>query len=135
MKRYTFTILLLAFLIGGAIEAHSLILGGQSLTRLDEGSVTSSAAAIGLINNTGEYPVEGKDYIVRSAKPLDGGDWAVLNISLNQSNSTATVILHKVDGAYLPVLGPGTLFSGSVLTSLPTDVGQYLTGKGLVDGQ
>lgn len=125
----------IGLLIVITLLVNYITLGGIPFVALSKTQPLTGAAsqAIGAVNKNGKLPVNGKDFILNDIRYFDD-NWVVATVSPTSKSqlAQATVIMQKVDGAYRVVLGPGTTFDNSITFSLPTDLGDYLTQRGLL---
>lgn len=110
----------------------SVILNGHRLVRLGSAPPLTGSLATSLITSGGKtvLPTEGKDYKITKSRYFYNNGWAVVSVAQASGENETTMVLHKIDGVYQVVIGPGTTFSKSYMLSLPADVGNYLNDQG-----
>lgn len=113
----------------------SIILQGLSLVELGSAPPLAGVVSqsLGRPGSKTELPVAGKDYTLRDTRYFNNGQWAAATIVPTQSNGdTVIVIMQKINGTYQVVLGPANEFSSSYLYTLPPELSQYLSQKGVL---
>lgn len=132
-NQQTARLLLICVVLGVlSLVAPLIVYGGARPATLAAGATLGGevSQAIGVQDN-GKLLVAGKDYSLGTPQYFQGKDWVV--ISLARPNvGGAYVILHRQDGLYTSVLGPGTAFAQNYTRALPSDLVQYLGSKGLL---
>ncbi|MEI6755697.1 MAG: hypothetical protein WCK80_01620 [bacterium] len=78
-----------------------------------------------------KLPIYGKNYTLENLKYLENGNWAAATLVSVPGKNKATVVMKKINGVFVVVMGPGTQFSESTLESLPLSVGTYLYSRGV----
>jgi hypothetical protein len=132
-KSKFFVVVLAILVIATLIVRH---LGGQYV-KLSSAPPLSGVVAqsLDLAGGTTIVPVAGKAFSLQNVSYFDNNDWVIATVSPSNGNTTITqalVVLQKKDGTFQVVLGPGTDFDSSYLTSLPADVGQSLEQQGVI---
>jgi hypothetical protein len=125
----------LGFLVGliiVAVLARTILTDGAPTIKLSPASSLAGAVSIGIGQaSTSPLPIAGKNYQIKSTKYFDNNQWVAINIlPLKTKADPATLVLKKIDGVYLTVLGPAGQFNSSYVYSLPADVSQYLSQQG-----
>lgn len=91
------------------------------------GQISQSMAT----NSTLDTPQIGLDYKLEKTRYFDNNNWVVTSLRDAKDNTAkGFVVLKKIDGVYVPVLGPGTVFPSSYRLSLPADTAKYLEEAG-----
>lgn len=128
------TIPLLILII--SLIVRSAILGGGKSVTLADAPANSGIVAMNIVATGGNIniPQAGSDFNLTNINYFDNDNWIVAKITPTKSSSITTgiVILQKQDGIYKVMVGPGTAFDNSLLVTLPTDVGKYLSDNGYI---
>jgi hypothetical protein len=126
-------VLLGVFII--SLIVKQIILNGVPLLSLSKApSLASSVAPYLTTPGANNFPVYGKDFKLISSHYFDDNQWAVVTVAHLPDNNLASLVIHRINGIYMVVLGPGTSFDGSAAESMPADVGAYLSSRGLLSG-
>ncbi len=129
-KALAFVLLLLV-----SFEVRSIIFSGVPPANLGSapplaGSISQS---LGFLPGSNSLPVYGKDYKLQNTHYFYNKQWAVTLVVPTKSNADSpTVVLKRVNSLYQVVLGPGTAFSSSSITSLPVNVSSFLNTEGVI---
>jgi hypothetical protein len=130
-----FLLVALIFLLPiAALVYRDVILGGITQTTYNPVPPLAGSISLSLINSgSSNIPQAGKDFKITNTKYFDNKKWVVVSITQLPKMNPATVLLEDINGLYIVVLGPGTLFSPSIAQSLPSDVTKYFINQGLID--
>jgi len=124
----------LAIFLTGTLCRQAILGSGTqvNLKTTDELSGPIALTLAGAAENT-NTPSGADDFKLANTRFFDNHNWAVTTIVPTKINTDkATAVLHKQDGIFRLVLGPGTAFDGTELDGLPNDVAKYLNLQGLV---
>lgn len=118
------------------VAGKSIILAGIPITKLPESPSLHGQISQFLASSSETAPEAlPQDFTITNTKYFATNAWAVAQIRDKKGNTDAgLVILEKKNGIFVPVLGPGTIFSKNDLYVLPEPVATYLTEKGVVYG-
>jgi hypothetical protein len=125
----------LLLLVLASLLARYLITGGATVVSLQTAPPLSGIVAQSLFSGTGRtsLPVPGKDFSLKNLHYFNGRQWAVASVvPIGNNFDPSVVVLERQSGVYRVVLGPGSSFEVTYLKSLPTNVGDYLYGLGIM---
>lgn len=117
--------------------AKTLLLQGLPLVKLAPAPELAATVSrsLGTPGSSVALPVFGEDYTLKDVHYFNDKEWAVATVEpVGRTADTVFVIMHKINGIYQVVLGPGNVFSNSYLYSLPAGVSQYLSEQGVMNG-
>ena len=127
-------LLLVAVIVSGFV-IKLFVLGGSTPIHLKPAPELSGAISQSLAstNAATALPRNGTDYRLKNTSYFDSDIWVVTSIVPTGADSNQSiVILHKSQGIYRVVPGPGTAFASTQLSGLPGDVTSYLSRLGVV---
>lgn len=118
------TLVVSLFVVGGGLKVVQLPPENTPV-----GQISQSLAV------NGSIPGFKTDYTLKNERYFDANRWFVAQIApVGQTEYSGWIVLHKNNGIFQPVVGPGTAFSDSDIVSLPPDVSSYLLERGVVYG-
>jgi len=126
---------IVAFLLLAVLLVKPVLLGGGKAVKLQPAALLTGQVAQALgSTDSGSLRVPGKDFQLRDVTYFQNKQWVYVRIVLLGSTKTddAYAILHKKNGIYTAVLGPGTAFPSNTTNNLPDEVGLFLVHKGMV---
>ncbi len=124
----------LVIMLLASMIIKATVLQNVTTTKLDSAPALAGAVAQSLItNDTNTVELYGSDFTLKNTKYFSDKDWAVSRV-VGTDQQTVTVVLKRVDGVYRVVVGPGSIFSGSITRNTPADVSSYLRKEGLLHG-
>ena len=128
-------VVLFLFFIGSLMFKFFLLQGTNTVNLPPAPGISGIISqSLGVKGSTKSLPLADHDYILSNITYFEDNSWVVAQITPKNHNAdTATVVINNINPD-MPhvVLGPGSAFSSSDLSNLPTSVAQYLTNEGLV---
>ncbi len=127
-------VILIVVIVGGYVLKIS-VLGGANAVQLRpavgfSGVISQSLASS---NSKTALPSYGMDYTLTNTAYFDNNAWVITSIVPQDTTSNQSIaILHKNQGIFRVILGPGTAFASTELGGLPNDVVDYLHKLGVV---
>ena len=136
MKRNTIilvTIIVLATTLL-ALAIPRIILGKTADQATDDSYTSTIAETISDPTSSSPFLRQGSDFTVSNERYFNSKEWLVVTVSPVKKNAAepAVIVLHLQDSKYTTVIGPGTTFDERDLTTLPSEVIQYLRNIGRV---
>lgn len=120
---------LVALSITSAFLAPRIILGDRVVAP-KKATALAGQVAQALQTDT-SLPRPNGDFSISDAHYFSSDTWCVASV-LVKGTDPAFVVLKKVQGVFVAVLGPATSFDGSYVKNLPQDVADYLSSKATV---
>ncbi len=133
-KIYTVGILILVLLLAG-FSIKKIILGNTTTVNLSSAAplVGQVAQSTSIMNGSNINTSVLNNFTLQNVTYYDNGTWALAHVTVpNNQADNGMVVMQKVGGFYVAVLGPGSLFPNSAIQGLPQDIQQYLNTKGYV---
>jgi hypothetical protein len=120
---------LLLFIV--VLFTRSLLINGRVINSIPSGSSLSGIVETALIKSgSSSLPKENINFVLKKTVYEDSYRWAIVTVS--ESGNDSVLILKKINGVYLVVLGPDTVFPISSTFAMPSSVSSYLNNNGLV---
>jgi len=123
------TVLLLAVLL-----ISPIMLGGGKEVKLKSAALLTGQVAQALDRvHGGNLQTPGKDFQLQDVTYFQDKQWVYVHIKPTDTHAQDSfAVLHKKNGIYTVVVGPGTEFDSNTTNGLPDEVGLFLVHKGMV---
>lgn len=136
IKPFVIVVGILVVAVVGGHYGDSLILGRVPVIKLSPSPLTNTISQSLGANASGTVPAVNKNFSIHSITYFLNNTWAVVYVTpINNDANNAIVVVHKNNGRYTTVLGPGTEFPADSLPQLPTQVLFYLNSQGMVSNE
>jgi len=133
MRRSGTKLIIVALLLLIALAVRPIILGAKLVKLPSAPPLTGQVSQAFTSGDTATLPRQGKDYQLQNTLYFDNRQWVVTTAkALNTTTNDSMLILHRQDGIYKVVMGPGSAFPSTQISVLPADVANYLTNLGAV---